>query len=239
MSDTSCSHSLFSAYTILEGIGAAICEDRIGGQFDHKSAKNYELDLVSWYETYANKLQSESDTQCLLVLWHWVFMSNLVDFHRLELAIGKRGAVTAASQAQYVHEWSSSIDSKRCLIHASLLQKQLENVPLWHVLAIHVPRCLFSAAIAWATYLQSGSLALSPNDSLDFPELRLLGVNFSKQWCNAIGSRDGNPSKAKGSTLCTLADMLRAISHREIGKSFSRILAPLIHGGMDEVLLSR
>ena len=237
ISSASCFHTLFSAYAILEGIGAAICEDRIGDRFDHMSAKTYELDLVSWYETYGQSLKSESDPLCLSILWHWIFMSNLVDLSRLELAVGKKGASRAASLAAYIHEWSSSIDSKRCLIHASLLQSQLENIPLRRVLAIHVPRCLFSAAITWAAHLHSGSLTIPPLENLDFPELRLLGVNFSRHWNNVIGARKGSLSTVKGNTLCKVADMLREISHWEIAGRFSRILAPLIHEGVDEALL--
>ena len=76
-------------------------------------------------------------------------------------------------------------------------------------------------------------------ESLLFPELRLLEFNFSQQWDNALGSRHGSVYAVKANTLCKLADMLRAIKHGEIARSFSRILAPLIHGETDEALLSR
>ena len=49
------------------------------------------------------------------------------------------------------------------LIHAFVLQKELENMALGRVLAIHAPQCLFSAAIAWSAYLRSASkIALNP-----------------------------------------------------------------------------
>ena len=233
--------SIFSAYTVLEGIGAAICEDRALGQFDYRSASTYELDLISWYETYGSRMRRESDPQCLLVLWHWIFMSIFVDLDRLETAVGKKGAVGAVSCTDYITEWSASTASKRCLIHAFLLQKELENTPLRRVLAIHAPRCLFSAAIAWSAYLRSvlnTPLNSPPTEDSDFPELRLLGVNFSHYWCHVIGVRKGNLSTVKGITLCRLADMLRETHHWEIAQKLSRVLAPLIHGGVDESLLS-
>jgi hypothetical protein len=233
--------SIFSAYTVLEGIGAAICEDRVLGQFDYRSVRTYEHDLVTWYEAYGAGMKRESDPQCLLILWHWIFMSNFVDFDRLEMAVGKRGAGAAASCTDYISQWSASTDSKRCLIHAFLLQKELENMPLRRVLAIHAPRCLFSAAIAWSAYLRSVSntpLNPPPTENSDFPELRLLGVNFSHYWCHVIGVHKDNLSTVKGTTLCRLADMLRETHHWEIAQRLSRILAPLIHGGVDESLLS-
>ena len=148
-------------------------------------------------------------------------MSNFVDFDRLEMAVGKTGAVPAASCTDYITGWSASTDSKRCLIHAFLLQRELENMPLRRVLAIHVPRCLFSAAIAWSAYLRSVSntpLNLPPTENTDFPELRLLGVNFSHYWCHVIGVRKGNLSTVKGTTLCRLADMFRETHHWEIAQ---------------------
>ena len=233
--------SIFSAYTILEGISAAICEDRALAQFDYRSASTYELDLISWYEVYGPRMRRESDPQCLLILWHWIFMSIFIDLDRLETAVGKKGAVAAVSCIDYITEWAASTDSKRCLIHAFLLQKELENMPLRRVLAIHAPRCLFSAAIAWSAYLRCVSntpLDPLPTENSDFPELRLLGVNFSHYWCHVIGVRKGKLSTVKGITLCRLADMLRETHPWEIAQRLSRILAPLIHGGVDESLLS-
>jgi hypothetical protein len=241
--NAACSHSVFSAYAILECMGAAICEDRVGGRFENTTANKYETDLISWYEVFGQKLTAESDPQCLLILWHWTFISNLVDLNRLELAIGKKGVMAAASCAEYMVEWSSSIDSKRCLIHAYLLQKHMESKLFRRPVAIHVPRCLFSAAISWSAFFLSIPNSTSLNiqssvENMEYPEFGMLGINFSHQWSDVIGFRNGNLATVKGNTLCTLADTLRQISQWEIARRFSRILGPLIHGGGDEGLLS-
>jgi hypothetical protein len=236
---TRCSHSMFSAYAILEGIGASICEERILGRFNENSVKGYEQDLVSWYKTYGERVKGKSDPLCLLILWHWLFMSVFTDFNRLELAIGKEGTGDAAAEAAYALEWSSSVDSRRCLLHAFLLQKQLESMLLRRVLPIHVPRCLFSAAIAWFCYLRSAqytALDLSSVEGLRFPEMEMLKVNAPQQWSEGIGFRSGSLSVVKGNTLCTLADMLRQVSHWDIAQNFARIIGPLIHGGVDDSL---
>lgn len=56
-------HSEFSAYAILEGIGASICEDRVSGTFDNASAMKYEQELISWYEIYDEKVKSGNATR--------------------------------------------------------------------------------------------------------------------------------------------------------------------------------
>ncbi|KAJ9608388.1 hypothetical protein H2200_007376 [Cladophialophora chaetospira] len=240
--NAACAHSEFSAYFILECIGATICEDRVGGAFSSAKVQKYETDLISWYVVFGKKLQAEYDPQCLLLLWHWTFISNLVDLNRLELAVGKRGVAMAAACADYVDEWASSAASKRCLVHAHLLQKNMENKCMRRPLAIHVPRCLFSAAICWATFLGSNAKALDIEaslDDVDFPELRILGVHLPRHWSDTIGAGTTSLLTVKGTTLCSLAELLRQVGHWEIARRFSRILRPLIHGIGDEALLTR
>ncbi|KIW26368.1 uncharacterized protein PV07_09468 [Cladophialophora immunda] len=236
-----CSHSMFSAYVILECIGAAICEERVAGTLDTTAARKYETDLIAWYEVFGEKAKAESDPQFLLVLWHWTFISQFVDLNRLELAAGKKGVVAADSSVEYLTEWSSSVASKRCLIHAYLLQKHMEGRSTRRPVAIHVPRCLFSAAISWSSFF----LALRNNATQDiegsqknvgFAEFRMLGLDFSHQWSDVIGFRNGNVVTIMGNTLCTLADMLRQTGHWGIAQRFAQILGPLIHEG-DEGLL--
>ena len=238
---SSCCQSVFTAYTILEAIGASICEDRIGNQHDYTSRERHEVDLIAWYQIYGDKLKAESDPQLLMVLWHWTCMSNYVDFHVLELAIGKQGPMEASLNAPYVHGWASSVDAKRCLVHAYMLQKNFEEVLLRRVVAMHVPRCLFSTVILWTAYLKAVSsfpLDLTKEDTYDFPELKMLGIDFTHYWQNVIGFCNGSFSAIKAATVSTLADTLRQIGHWEICRKFSDILAPLIHEGTDDSMIS-
>lgn len=172
-------------------------------------------------------------------------MANYVDLNRMELAVGKQGPVEATLQRAYVQEWSAFGDSKRCLVHASLLQRNVEGMLFRRVVAMHVPRCLFSAAIVWSAYLQTLTSLTNfpPGLSLlvpqRFPELDLLGINFAHHWHDVLGFRKGTLCAIKGSTLCTLADMLRQISYWEVARKFSKILAPLIHEGTDDSMVPR
>ena len=240
LAEGSCCNAL-TAYTVLDGIGVAICEERLGGSIDHVSRRKYEHELLSWYNSYGQRLQSaQFDPLGLMILWHWVFMSLLIDMNRVELAVGKRGAVTATENGEYISGWAASLDSKRCLVHASLLQAQMEKVSMSQAVAFHVPRCLFSAAITWSAYLHSvsaESLVLLQDEDSDSPELRLLGLSLEMQWTHVI--KDGTLSGVKGNTLHKLADMLQRTTHWGIAKRFNHILAPLIHGGVDEALLAK
>lgn len=232
--------SPFTAYSILAGIGASISEDRSLGQYDATSSKAHESDLISWYKMYGADARSGTDPHGLLILWHQIFMSNLVDLDRLEMAVGKKGMLSATPHAQYVTEWTKSIDSKRCLVHSCLLQKRFEERSPGSIVAIHVPRCLFAAAITWSAYLRTASLdslTLPSERNITSPELDLLGLELAGQWCSIMGVREGRLSMMRG-TLCRLADMLREIHPWSIAQRFSRILAPLIHGHVDDYLLS-
>lgn len=232
--------SPFTAYSVLAGIGASISEDRSLGQYDATSSKAHESDLISWYRIYGADARSGSDPQGLLILWHQIFISNLVDLDRLEMAVGRKGMLGAAPHALYMAEWAKSIESKRCLVHSCLLQKRFEERSPGSTVGIHVPRCLFAAAITWSAYLRTvslDSLNLPSGRNFSSPELDLLGLDLAGQWYSIMGVREGKLSMMKGK-LCRLADMLREIHPWTIAQRFSRILAPLIHGHVDDYLLS-
>jgi hypothetical protein len=240
-----CSHSMFTAYMLLEGISASICEDRILGQLDPAASQRYERDLISWYARYHEPVKQRSDPLCLIVLWHSIFMSLLADFHSLELAVGKEGPTAAATAMASLAQWSLATNTKRCLLHAFLLQKLLQSVPLGRVMAIHVPRCLFSAAVAWAAYLACtsrdghddalhGALWPSAEDLDSLPEMHILARDVAPEWLEAFSSESGSLTSIKANTLCVLADLLRQLGHWGIAQKFTRILTPLIHHEVDD-----
>ena len=243
VSGEKCSHSMFTAYMLLEGISASICEDRILGQLDHAASQRYERDLMSWYSRYRRAIVERSDPLCLFVLWHSTWMSLLANFDSLELAIGKEGpAAVASAMASLMPQWSLAIDAKRCLLHAFLLQKRLESIPMGRAKAIHVPRCLFSAAASWAGYLdctrqdssdpnaiKHGPLWSSTEILISWPEIQLLASDVALDCLEYFGSQTGNLIFVKANTLCILADLLRQLGCWGIAQKFALVLAPLIH----------
>ena len=233
----SCCQSVFTAYAVLEGIGASIREEWTRNQHDSASQQAHEFDLISWYHIYGDNVKSEGDPLFLIALWHLICVSNYVDLHRLELAVGKEGPAEALFHAPYVHEWALSVDAKRCLIHTTLLQKTFDDKLMHRVVAMHIPRCLFSAALVVATYFTSLAEFPPAPPSDRFPEISLLGVNLAHYWQDLLGFRKSSLSVIKASTLCALADTLRQISYWEISRRFSDILSPLIHEGTDRSII--
>jgi hypothetical protein len=242
MSEERCSHSMFTAYMLLEGISASICEDHILGQLDHAASQRYERDLMSWYSRYHRAIMERYDPLCLLVLWHAIWMSLLADFRSLELVIGDEGSAAAASAvASLIPRWSLATDARRCLLHAFLLQKRLESVPMGRAKAVHVPRCLFSAAVVWAGFLacasqdghdmhdaMRGPLWPSAESLVSWPETQLLSSDVS-DCLETFGSQTGNLAFVKANTLCILVDLLRQLGYWGIAQKFTHALTPLIH----------
>jgi hypothetical protein len=92
----------FSEYVILDGYGTSIAEDRLHGRLDDAVISSYQEALKQWYNIHSQDDNEEQPDQlCLLVLWHWVYMSLLVDFDQLEQAIGRDGPEAAKTAIDY------------------------------------------------------------------------------------------------------------------------------------------
>jgi hypothetical protein len=177
-----CKDSRFSCYVIFHGIGAAVQESNATGQMNTADRKKFQEALTCWYYAYEqSRLPQESDPLCLAILFHEIFMSLLVDFNELERAIGRDGSSEGADALRYVGPWSSNIEAKRCVIHASLIHRQIGNMRVDSEPAIHIPRSMFLAAIAWYCYLQfdqTDSSATQPSEEfLDIPEAKIFNIN--------------------------------------------------------------
>jgi hypothetical protein len=234
----------FSAYGILEGLGTSIEEHRRHGGLDDAAFDSYHNALINWYNSYGKFIIEEQPGKlCLMVLWHWVYMSLLVDLDQLECAIGRDGPEAAHVAIEYVSNWILSPNSTRCVLHALLLQRQLQSFSFDSVPAIHVPRALFSAAIAWYCYLQYGPTenagsSLFENLHAHFPEFGVLSPTAHKQLSHIIclSWKHGKMSAVKAATLCGLGDSLQRITHWGIAGKFARIVSCLIYGGLQEAM---
>ena len=150
-------------YASLSGIGASIAECRCLTHLTFEMITKLESELVSWHWTFPEYSETRAENAArttanespysLLPLWHYSFMTLMTDLDVLELAIGKDGPDVSSSVRQYVSSWISSPDSKRCLLHALLLQDFMVNTSMGSVMAIHTPRVLFAAAVCWACYM--------------------------------------------------------------------------------------
>lgn len=152
-------------HAMLSGIGASIAECRYLKRLTFDMIVKHESDLIFWHRNfpeYPGPRAEQTGTAppttlatpfSLMPLWHYSFITLIADINVLEIAIGKEGSDVPSSVREYVTSWTSSPDSKRCLLHALLLQNHMVNTSMGSLMAIHTPRVLFAAAVCWAAYM--------------------------------------------------------------------------------------
>ncbi|KAH7355275.1 hypothetical protein BKA65DRAFT_549343 [Rhexocercosporidium sp. MPI-PUGE-AT-0058] len=236
--ELSCRESRFSCYVILHSIGASVQASRVAGTLTPKQKQSFEEALICWYHAYEQtRTTQDSDPLCLMVLYHEIFMTLLVDFTQLESAIG--GPAKGASAIAYAHTWSTSMEAKRCIIHASLIHRQCEGIPYHGEPALHVSRSMFLAARAWYCYIQfdPASTPTAPQqqqltfeESFNIPEIKMFNIDPMQYLPAVNGFGTGKPQLSEAATLCRLVDLLDQIGRWGISRRFARILRALIYG---------
>ncbi|EXJ82935.1 hypothetical protein A1O3_06752 [Capronia epimyces CBS 606.96] len=233
------SNSFFTAYTVLEGICVNIVDNKTNAHARPSGMEEVSSLLTRFYGRFLQGTASwEPDHMDMSILWHSAHMSMYADFDLLERAIGRDGSHLSAEDELAVTSWAGSDQAKRCVLHGIMVQKKLETLPLGFEPAIHVPRAMFRAGIAWFCYTRFGegreAQRAIASESLDFPEFKLLGVNPSLLLFQANGYKHGRPTTTEvNATLCGLTDLLRRIGHWEIARRFAAILGALLHNEAD------
>ena len=228
---------LFNAYVKLEGLGVMISEDRLRDRLDQAAFNTHQQGLLDWYELHAESLgEDQPDQLCLRGLWHWTYMALLVDLDQLETAIGRDGPGPARDAISYVTKWASTPNSSRCMLHAFFIQKQFQSFRFEDIPAIHAPRILFTAAIAWYCYIQYGR----GNDAADLsvelfdaslPEFQVMGSNVGHlSHISSLSWSPGTTSSIKMATLCKLGRLLQRMTDWGLAGKFAEIVARLIDG---------
>jgi hypothetical protein len=233
--ELTCKDSSFSCYVLLHGIGASVQECNTVGPMTSADRAKYTDALICWYHAYQkSKLEIGSDPLSLMILYHEIFMQLLAGFNELERAIGRDGPNEAADALQYVRPWSSSIEAKRCVIHASLIHRQIGSMRIDSEPALHVPRSIFLAALAWYCYIQfdEGQPVTSHTSQLplDLPEVKLFNINPYQYLVETSMLKKGKPTLHEANHLGGLLDMLPRLGHWGISKRLARILGLLVHG---------
>ena len=229
----------FLSYAILEAIAASSCESREPLARWRLAAQQCREWLLMWYDKYQKDIgPHEPDSFCLMILWHSTFMSLHADFDRLECACGREGYDVAQENKEYAYEWARSADAKRCILHAILIQRYLESLKLGTEPSIHVPMSLYRTGIVWYCYAHFSAGAESASgltEEVDFPELRLLGINEKKLLSEASGFQFGRPGS---SSLCKVIDLLQRVGHWGVSRRLSSTLVALVEGGQDPLKIS-
>ncbi|PBP25602.1 hypothetical protein BUE80_DR003458 [Diplocarpon rosae] len=229
--ELSCKDSRLSASLILHSISASVQASKASNSLSSSVRQGYEESLICWYHAYEEtRTTQEPDALCLMVLYHEIFMSLLVDFCQLELAIGSNAPEAVA----YARTWSTSIDAKRAIIHASLIHRQAEGIRYDAEPALHVPRSMFLAARAWYCYIHfDTSDQTLPGDGGEFdaiPEIEMFNIDPLQYLPGANGYGTGKPLVSEAATLGRLTDLLEQVGHWGIARRFAVIFRSLIYG---------
>ncbi|KAH7070244.1 hypothetical protein FB567DRAFT_584640 [Paraphoma chrysanthemicola] len=208
-------------YASLSGIVASIQEAKTSF-VNHASVQNFRDVLLTWYkDNHKVVAQPKHSPISLMVLWHTAFMCLYANFDLSERAIGRDGGLSSEEAASEARAWVSSPEARYAVLHAFLVLKQLESLPVGVEPAIHVPKALFHSAIVTRCYTQLGRTANSfmpSHDETDMPEFLVAGSALSSQQSGSnLWPRSGSPIDKI--TLCSIIDLLRRTGHWEILQS--------------------
>ncbi|GKZ85861.1 hypothetical protein AnigIFM56816_000706 [Aspergillus niger] len=211
----------FLSYGLLQGIGTWIHEHRAP-----VSVHQCESLLATWYRQFKQSCDpTKPDPFCQMILWHAVAMRLYARFDELECALGREGLRAAQEASGYAAAWAGSLDAKRCLLHAVLLQRQFQAMKIGVEPAIHVPMALYYCGIAWASFTRFGTGDGVSNMGVNFPEFRILGLDQGKLFREAMrGVQWGMTASGPFSMIISL---LGKIDHWKVAERFAATLLRL------------
>ncbi|KAF7563709.1 hypothetical protein G7046_g418 [Stylonectria norvegica] len=214
------SHAFMNIYALLAGHLAAICEARCG-DLDDLVIEEFRYRLTSWYEKYSPSIRHPSrDPHCLMVLWHESFMSLYVSFELIERGVGCEEPSINDKDLARIRCWVAELEGQRCVIHAMLIYKRLQALPISTEPAIHVPKALFYAGLVLYCHAKFRSTK-TPLGDIDIPELQSSDLGAAEPITASLRQFDS-------STLYSVADLLRRQGHWELSRRFASILDALI-----------
>lgn len=223
--------SRFTAYGILEGINARLVDAKQSQEFDHIICHEISTLLIEWWQTYYTP---NRDPFCLPVLWHSIFISLYADLDLLEQAIGRDGQGPSLEVSAPVSEWARSLNASRCLVHASLIVRHLDNMSISAEAAIHVPRALFSATLSYLCVARYAPKHVMGVEAFASAEIKLLGEEAFSEFCFPENAHSGESMVADFDHLYRLIDLLQRGGRWGISQSFASVLSTALEEGKGE-----
>lgn len=161
-----------------------------------------------------------------MMLWHFIFMSFHLDADALECFCGREGPVVAKEHHERVRLWAKSDDARASIIHAILVQRHFERIPVGSEPPFHFPMCLYRCGIAWFCYTRFVNKETSRvGEELELPELRELNIHGAASLLEDAGLRDGRPA---ASPLFRIIHLLQRANHWRLGHSLAATLLALV-----------
>ncbi|KUL89752.1 hypothetical protein ZTR_00544 [Talaromyces verruculosus] len=220
----------FALYAFLEGKTSQIME-RVSLQESLKQiSQEATPELITVYNNRFRQ-HSQSDDFSLKALWHSIFIILYCNMNQLECAIGREGYEKAQDHLEYATTWASSLDGHRCAIHAALILRHLQRIPIGQEPGIHVPRLIYRSALVWYAYTRFGrdDGSTSSTDGLNFPEINGIGIDAARVLFAANGFKKSRPTTSESSTLFHLIDLLPRLGHWGISQKMASLFSVLVH----------
>ncbi|KAI0454640.1 hypothetical protein F5B21DRAFT_229370 [Xylaria acuta] len=218
------------AYASLAGIVASI-QERRSSFLDDASKQYFRNMLLSWHNEHYKHIQGPKKNHInLLIFWHTAFMALYADSELLERSIGRDGRQAAQEAREDIDRWAASLEARRGVLHALLILKHLEMLPIGLEPAIHVPKAAFYSGMVVYSYIKfkpSVDSYVPSHDEVNMPELQVSG---STSTLNMSSDKASTTifSPVEPSILCNAIDLLRRIGHWEISRKFASILQILL-----------
>ena len=220
----------FELYAMLESIAALSFESRYSSISWDQTLEKCQVSLISWYESFhVGIMHRKACKASLMMLWHSTFMLIHGDLDALELSCGKSGPRAAQNSAGYARMWVQSDDAKRCLLHAVLVQRHFESIPIGTEPSIQVPICLYYCGIVLFCFLRFGGEVeslMARKSTLDFPELRLLDIDANNMIREEMGGFQ--LGRLGLSRVYRVIDLLQGVSHWRVAHSLASTLLALV-----------
>ncbi|RAH61719.1 hypothetical protein BO85DRAFT_501247 [Aspergillus piperis CBS 112811] len=232
-SDSMAKQNSFKEYFALEEIAGSVCDARVSD--DYSALPSQQSVLEKFYCNNITQRSSSAgpDNFCLRALWHVTFLSSLVDFDRLELAVGREGHEESQRHVCYARAWANSRDGCRCVVHAVLTFRCLESMPIAKEPPIHAPRSLHRAILVLYCYLQFKDIAYHTDvtqNVFDFPELKHAGINCERILAEVNGPGMWGPKPMHSSMLCHCIDLLRRLGHWGLARQQAAMWEVVVYG---------
>ncbi|PWY85872.1 hypothetical protein BO94DRAFT_598094 [Aspergillus sclerotioniger CBS 115572] len=221
----------FRDYIELEQIAASIQDARTCDNWV-SAAPPLQAALEEFHNRNLRSAASDGpDILCLEALWHATFLAWLVDFDRLELVVGREGYQESQAEMPFVREWADSQDGCRCALHAALILRSLESLPIGNEPPIHAPRVLYRATLVWYCYLEFSATSdqRAAAQALDFPELKHAGIDCERLLAEMNDFRPTRPKPLQSSILCRCVDLLRHLGHWGLGRQLAAMWDAILY----------
>ncbi|KAH8901384.1 hypothetical protein GQ53DRAFT_707725 [Thozetella sp. PMI_491] len=216
----------FELCVILERVGAAVSESRGPNFPPAQPPLGCQQILTTWYETYQGTGIFKTQESSLMMLWHSICMLLYMDLDMLECAVGREGYEGKQKHHPAARTWAKSLEARKCIAHAILVQRQFEQMQMGTEAPIHAPMCLYRCGITWYCYMQFGSRGqVVESDAMDMPELELLRIDGKTA---LIEELEGHVGRSAEGFLLKIVNLLRRITHWKVADSLASTLLSII-----------